>query len=612
MKKNLVQTLLIQVLIICTLLTSCKKEEKATLPTVKTVEISHLSTNSAKAGGNISSDGGATITARGVCWGTTPDPTINDNKTSDGSDSDNFSSSITGLNAGTNYYVRAYATNSAGTSYGSSIPFITLGQAPAAVTLDITNISISSATFNAQVNANYLSTTVTFEYGTTTSYGQTTTANPNTVSGNTSTNVNSDVTGLTPGILYHVRVKTVNNLGTNYGDDVIFQTLGQLPTVSNYTYGTDILSKSATFNGTVNPNYLTTTVTFEYGLTNNYGQTVTASQNPVTGNKDCNVNAIITGLTANSTYHFRVKAVNELGTTYSNDWTFKTIGQLPSASSPAATSVMQNTATLKGVVIPNYLTTTVSFEYGTITSYGQTATSSQSPLNGDETPQNITADVRGLTANTTFHYRVIAVNELGTSYSNDATFTTFFGTVSDIDGNTYKTIKIGNQIWMAENLRTTKFNDGTSIPLVTSNLDWENINGPAYCWYGNDAATYKAIHGALYNWYAVNTGKLAPSGWHVPSDAEWKTLVDYLGGSSVAGGRMQDYYNKETGFSALLSGQRATNGTFKLINGLSYWWSSTLLYSTYGGLIKVSEVDGQTFSSGCEPSYGYSIRCLKD
>jgi len=104
---------------------------------------------------------------------------------------------------------------------------------------------------------------------------------------------------------------------------------------------------------------------------------------------------------------------------------------------------------------------------------------------------------------------------------------------NDIDGNVYHTVIIGTQIWMVENLKTTKYNDGTSIANVTDNVEWIGLTSPAYCWY-NNYTSYKTQFGALYNWYAVNTGKLAPTGWHVPSHAEWTTLTNFfLGGVKV-------------------------------------------------------------------------------
>ncbi len=142
----------------------------------------------------------------------------------------------------------------------------------------------------------------------------------------------------------------------------------------------------------------------------------------------------------------------------------------------------------------------------------------------------------GLTDGTNYYVRAYATNSAGTAYGNQQTFTTIHqtGTVSDNDGNTYNTVKIGNQWWMAENLKTTKYNDNSSIPNLTADAAWIAENGTtghngAYCWLYNDGTTYKPLYGALYNWFAVNTGKLCPTGWHVPSDEEYQTLELFLG-----------------------------------------------------------------------------------
>ncbi len=110
-------------------------------------------------------------------------------------------------------------------------------------------------------------------------------------------------------------------------------------------------------------------------------------------------------------------------------------------------------------------------------------------------------------------------------------------TLTDIEGNIYRTVKIGNQVWMAENLRTTKFNDGTDIKLVTG--AWGFTTSPEFCWYNYDPVN-KDTYGALYNWHVVATGKLAPAGWHVPTEEDWKELADYLGGVYVAGGKLKE------------------------------------------------------------------------
>lgn len=194
--------------------------------------------------------------------------------------------------------------------------------------------------------------------------------------------------------------------------------------------------------------------------------------------------------------------------------------------------------------------------------------------------------------------------------------------VKDIDGNVYKTIKIGTQTWMVENLKTTKLNDGTAIPLVTDNAAWTALTTPGYCWNNNTIAN-KAAYGALYNWYAVNTGKLAPTGWHVPTDAEWTTLATYLGGLSVAGGKLKEVglanwqtpntgATNETGFSGLPSGYRPINGVFYSIGTFGTWWSSTandaisswFRYVYNRGADMTRKIDAKT--------YGFSVRCLRD
>jgi hypothetical protein len=196
--------------------------------------------------------------------------------------------------------------------------FTTGGGAPSATTVAATNVQALTATLNGTVNANDVSTTVTFEYGLTTSYGSTATAIESPVTGTSATSVSANLSGLTPGaITYHFRVKAVNALGTVYGDDFSFTTLGQVP-YARIKAATNVLSASATLNGTVNAYDLSTTVVFEYGLTTSYGSTATAAQSPVSGNTNLSVSSDISGLSPATTYYYRIKADNALGTTYSN------------------------------------------------------------------------------------------------------------------------------------------------------------------------------------------------------------------------------------------------------------------------------------------------------
>jgi len=205
-------------LILTSIFYSCETKE---VPTLTTTEVTNITGTTATSGGDITFDGGAMVSERGVCWSTSNNPTISDDKTMDGAGEGSYSSNITNLAGGTVYYVRAYATNSVGTGYGTALMFQTLGKAPTAKTKPATNVSSTSATLNGIVNGNYLSTVVTFEYGTTTNYGQSITATQSPVNGD-SLSVSANLTGLTGGVTYHFRVVAVNSLGTSYGIDKLF------------------------------------------------------------------------------------------------------------------------------------------------------------------------------------------------------------------------------------------------------------------------------------------------------------------------------------------------------------------------------------------------------
>ena len=606
-------------------LSDCKKTDPAIKPVLSTSSVINIAATTATAGGFVTSDGGAEVTVRGICWGTNPDPAISDSKTSDGTGKGQFVSSLTSLTAGTTYHVRAYATNSVGTSYGADVSFTTLGQSPSGLTQPASNISLTGVTLNGIINANNLSTTVTFEYGLTTTYGQTVTATQSPVTGNNLTIISVDISGLTQGTLYHFRVKTVNSIGTINGNDLTFTTLGQTPAGITQP-ATNISTTGATFNGAVNPNSVSTTVTFDYGTTTSYGQTATATQSPVTGSSIANVSKDITGLNPGTTYHFRVKTVNSLGTVNGGDMLFVTFGQLPSSITLPASNISNTIATLNGVVNANFLSTTVTFEYGLTTSYGQTITASQSPVIGNNIT-NVTADISGLVLGTTYHFRIKTVNSIGTTYGTDLSFTTTSSTattVTDIDGNVYNTVTIGTQVWMKENLKTTKLNDGSTIPNISDYATFVTLNTPAFCWYDNNISN-RDTYGSLYNWYSVTTMKLCPTGWHVPSDSEWKTLEMYLGMTQVQSdaegwrGIDQGTQLKSTtgwnsggngsntsGFTALPGGGRyaASAGS---IGNLGYWRSST---NRIYRVLDISHNQVNRYWDGEEG--GESVRCLKD
>lgn len=176
---------------------------------------------------------------------------------------------------------------------------------------------------------------------------------------------------------------------------------------------------------------------------------------------------------------------------------------------------------------------------------------------------------------------------------------------------------------MAENLKTTRYNNGETIPLVVDSTAWSNLVTPGYCCYNNDSTTYKKKYGALYNWYTVNTGKLAPTGWHVPTDAEWSTLSSYLGGESVAGGKLKEAGSglwcpenigatNETGFTGLPGGYRDSDGVYNWVGSNGKWWSSTSRDTAYSWCRCMGCGIEEVVRDSSANNYGFSVRCVRD
>jgi len=612
-------TLKISALIFSTMfLISC--EEKPTVPILTTNAVTEITTTSAVSGGVITNDGGAPVISMGICWNTSNEPTIDNIKTIETGESNSFTSNLTGLAPKTLYYLRAYATNSAGTGYGESVSFTTLGDTPASVAANATNIAIDSAVLNGTVNPNSLSTTVSFEWGANTDYGNTVAATQSPVTGNTSVSVSVKLTGLTPGTTYHFRIKAENSLGITYSSDMTFRTLGDIPSVTTLDV-TNLQTHAATLNSSVNPNYLSTSVTFEWGTTTSYDSTTTALQSPLTGNSDVSVNIDLSGLSPGTTYHYRIVATNELGTTNSEDITFTTLGQVPLIVTHTPI-IKIDSAVLYSSVNPNYLSTEVIFEWGLTNSYGNTISPDDSPFTGSSLINTSTV-LSNLSAETTYHFRIKATNELGTTYSEDSTFSTY--SLVDADNNYYHSVVIGTQTWMNENLKTTKFTNGDLIGTTTpSTFDITNESAPKYQWSPNGNDDNKTIYGKLYTWFTVTDNRqICPYGWHVPSNNEWITLIDFIGGESNAGSKL-----KETGilhwespnadatdeykFTALPAGYRTCYGLFTGFKTSSYFWTSTEKDITEAFFRPIwSELTyiGNGSEAKC---YGFSVRCIKD
>jgi uncharacterized protein (TIGR02145 family) len=452
------------------------------------------------------------------------------------------------------------------------------------------------------------------------------------------------ITGLTPNTTYHVRAYATNSEGIRYGETLSF-------TTNQATEGLP-----ATLS-TMDISSVTTTTAVSGGIITEFGtgQIIvsgvcwsTAEYPTVNDNKTIQegsevFTSTLTNLLPNVTYYVRAYATNNYGTAYGNQIYFTTNRSISDSTVPIVMTVSVTEITVASAVIGSVINSDggqAIIDKGICWATTPDPTTSNRRTSwgiGTETFPDI---IYGLIPETKYYVRAYAVNAVGTGYGDVLSFTTLpispivfksdypYNSVSDADGNLYKTIQIGTQIWMAENLRTTKLNDGTSIPQVTDDAEWQNLKTSGYCWYDNNPSSFKDTYGALYNWYAVNTGKLCPIGWHVPSNAEWKILSDYLGVD--AGDKMKEEGTTRwvdsnlgasniSGFTAIPGGSRDPfyqewrYSTFGYLGYNSSWWSATendALIANAAWLY--NNVSYFSSSITALKVAGLSIRCLKD
>ena len=298
---------------------------------------------------------------------------------------------------------------------------------------------------------------------------------------------------------------------------------------------------------------------------------------------------IIDGLDPNTEYYARAYAENSVGVAYGNEVIFTTGIAPPSVTTGQVTGVTDNSAICSGTV--TYNGGAPNTEKGICWSPLPDPDLDDSHVSVTTGSETYSGTMTDLSSGTRYYARAYVKNEGGTAYGEQVEFVT---KVADIEGNLYGAVYIGDQVWMSENLRTTKFNDNTPIPNITDNTEWSNLNGPAYCWYNNDIS-YKPTFGALYSWFTIESGALCPSGWHVPSDAEFNALEMFLGMNpdsvNVWGWRGTDQGRQlksttswddggngtnTSGFSGLAGGYRiGLSGNFYAVGILTYWWTAT-------------------------------------
>ena len=338
----------------------------------------------------------------------------------------------------------------------------------------------------------------------------------------------------------------------------------------------------------------------------------------------------ITGLNGDVVYYIRAYATNSVGTGYGMVVSFNSFGQSPTVTTSSVKNIEATTAILIGNVDANNLSTVVTLEYGTTTSYGSTVTAAQSPVTG-VTTSSVNADIAGLTEATIYHFRVKAVNSLGTTYGSDLTFTTL---LADVEGNTYNTINIGTQVWMQENLRTTRYRNGDLIGTTSpATLDITNSITPNYQW-----ECTNVTYGRFYTYYAITDSRnVCPAGWHVPTDIDWTTLTNFLTNNgygfegrgndiakslaatsgfiadTTAGNVGNDQAsNNSSGFTGFPSGGRFSTGVVNFVNLHGIWWSSTEGSPTFAFFRCIGYIPAQVYRGIFSESYGLPVRCLRD
>jgi phosphodiesterase/alkaline phosphatase D-like protein len=391
-------------------------------PVVATQAATLITAGGAQLNGTV--DPGRLATTYHFAYGTTTaygsqSPAV-DVSAGSGSSAVAVSTTLSGLTAGTTYHFRLVATNAAGTVAGSDQIFTTLTP-PVAVTGSATSVLDTTATLNGSVDPHGLATTYHFEYGLTAAYGSRSPAvDASAGSGSSPVSESTGLSGLTPGTTYHFRLVATSTAGTSSGSDQTFAT-GIKPSATTQA-ASSVATTAATLNGGVNPNGAATTYHFDYGATASYGSQSTDTS-AGSGSSSVAVSANVTGLAAGTTYHFRVVATNAAGTVAGSDQIFTTLTP-PVAVTGSATSVLDTTATLDGSVDPNASATSYRFEYGPTAAYGSQSPAVDASAGSGSSPVSVSADLSGLTAGTTYHFRLVATSTAGTSTGSDQTFTT--------------------------------------------------------------------------------------------------------------------------------------------------------------------------------------------
>lgn len=508
--------------LLLSIMLNCKQEVIKTVPAVKVVALTNVTETTAASGGEVLSDGGSMINSRGVCWSTKVNPHLIDSKTTDGKGEGSFTSSLTALLPGATYYLKAYAVNAEGVGYSEQLSFTTKAMLPA-----LTTVAPGAVTINAVSSGGEI---------------------------------------------------------TNDG-------------------GAPVTARGVCWATTENPSL--------------------SNSRTTDGSGSGSFTSSITGLASNTTYYIKAYATNSVGTAYGNQVTAKTKSNLPELTTSAISAVEQTTATSGGNI--TYDGASAITVRGVCWSTSHNPTIADGKSNSGTGTGSFTGNLTGLTPNTTYYVRAYATNSSTTGYGNEVSFKTHIELtpVTDIDGNVYHPIYIGEQVWLVENLKTTKYRNGDPIAKILDNSGWMAATSGAYCSANGDNVN-DAAYGLLYNWYAVNDNrKIAPVGYHVASPAEWNTLINYLGGASVAGNKLRETgtvhwdpnvdATNSSGFTALPAGFRhSDDGSYNLFGLYFVFWQATEFDATTANYIVNSGASPIIYPANFNKGLGESVRCIHD
>ena len=595
-------------------------------PTLSTTEITDINGSGAKSGGNISNAGSFPVTERGIVWSTSSNPTITNNEGSatSGSGTGTFNANLSGLNPSTTYYVRAYATNQIGTSYGTQRTFTTTNGLPSVNTASVTNITSTTAVSGGNV---------TYENGfTVSSRGVVWSTSPNpTIQNNQGITVNgsgigdftSNLIGLIPSARYFVRAYATNSSGTTYGQQMSFIALDGLPVVTTSPV-TNITATSAQSGGTVSSDggFSVTARGVVWSQTplpdlqNNEGYTTDGSG---LGNFTSNM----TGLTLDTYYYVRAYATNSIGTTYGNQVEFITdAGNTPTVTTAAITNITTTTATGGGDVTQGGDTPVTARGVCWSTSPNPTLSDSHT-IDGSGTG-SFESNLTDLTPETTYYVRAYAINAAGSAYGNQVDFTTLGPCSGVTPPPGFGVVSSSGKCWLDRNLGANRVAQSSTDAEAYGDLyQWGRLtdghqnrtSGTTTTLSNGDVpghGNFITVNSSPFDWRSPQSNNLwqgvsgtnnpCPGGYRLPTDAEWEAERQSWSSNNAAGA-----FNSP--LKLPIAGFRGADGWLYDVGVCGRYWSATV----GGTLARYLYFDSS--NAGMYYHYranGYSVRCLKD